>query len=77
MPNRIAMGAVAWWEPVLAVGLTLAGIVALAKLGGRVYAHAILHGGPTLRLRDVWSDVWRGTTAPPVVPPGTGSSPGP
>ncbi len=61
MPNRIAMGAVAWWEPVLAVVLTLVAIAGLVQFGGRVYAGGILHTGTTLRLRDAW----RGTTAPP------------
>ncbi len=60
MPNRIAMGATAWWEPVLAVALTLAAIVGLVQFGGRVYAGAILHTGPTLKLRDAW----RSTTTP-------------
>lgn len=60
MPTRIAMGATAWWEPVLAVALTLAAIAALVQFGGRVYAGGILHTGPTLRLRDAW----RGATAP-------------
>ena len=54
MPNRIAMGAAAWWEPVLAAGLTVAAIAALVQLGGRVYTNAILHTGPTLKLRDAW-----------------------
>ncbi len=54
MPSRIAMGAVEWWEPVLAVLLTVATIVGLLRLGGRVYASAILHTGRTLRLRDAW-----------------------
>jgi hypothetical protein len=58
MPNRIAMGATAWWEPVLAVALTLAAIAGLVQLAGRVYTAAILHTGPTLKLRDAW----RGTT---------------
>lgn len=60
MPNRIAMGATAWWEPVLAVALTLAAIAGLVQLAGRVYTAAILHTGPTLKLRDAW----RGTTTP-------------
>jgi ABC-2 type transport system permease protein len=59
MPNRIAMGATAWWEPVLAAALALAAIVGLVQFGGRVYAGAILHTGPKLKLRDAW----RGTTA--------------
>jgi ABC-2 type transport system permease protein len=54
MPNRIAMGATVWWEPVLAVVLTLAAIYGLVLFGGRVYAGAILHTGPTLKLRDAW-----------------------
>jgi ABC-2 type transport system permease protein len=54
MPSRIAMGVAEWWEPVVAVVLTVAAIAALVQLGGRVYAHAILHTGPTLRLRDAW-----------------------
>ena len=56
MPNRIAMGATAWWEPVVAVVLTLAAIAALVHLGGRVYAGAVLHTGPTLALREAWRD---------------------
>jgi ABC-2 type transport system permease protein len=62
MPNRMAMGAAAWWEVLLAVALTLAAIAGLTLLGGRVYAAAILHTGPTLRLRDAW-------TGGPVQPP--------
>jgi hypothetical protein len=54
MPGRIALGAAPWWEPVLAVALTLAAIAGLVVLAGRVYAGAILHAGPTLRLRDAW-----------------------
>ena len=54
MPGRIAMGATAWWEPVVAALLTLAAIAALVVLAGRVYTRAILHSGPSLSLRDVW-----------------------
>ena len=54
MPGRIAMGASAWWEPVAAAVLTLATTVALVQLAGRVYANAILHGGPRLSLKDAW-----------------------
>jgi hypothetical protein len=35
MPNRIAMGVAGWWEPILAVVLTLAAIAAPVQLGGR------------------------------------------
>ena len=71
MPNRIAMGVAAWWEPMLAVALTLAAIAALVQLGGRVYARAILHTGPTLRFRDAW----RGPTTPPSSTPDAGTHP--
>jgi ABC-2 type transport system permease protein len=54
MPGRIAMGAASWWEPPLAVALTVATIVGLVYVGGRVYAGAILRRGPTLKLRDAW-----------------------
>ncbi|TCN44851.1 ABC-2 type transport system permease protein [Kribbella orskensis] len=54
MPGRIALGSVAWWEPLLAVALTLAAIAGLVALAGRVYTNAILHSGTTLRLRDAW-----------------------
>lgn len=70
MPGRIALGATTWWEPWLGVALTVAAVVALVVEGGRVYTAAILHGGPTLRLREVWRDTRRrppGTTAPPPV----------
>jgi ABC-2 type transport system permease protein len=56
MPERIAMGATAWWEPVGAAALTVATIAGLVQLGGWVYARAILHTGPTLKLRDIWHD---------------------
>ena len=54
MPGRIAMGAAAWWEPVVAAALTLAAIAGLVQLAGRVYTRAILHSGPALSLRDIW-----------------------
>jgi ABC-2 type transport system permease protein len=58
MPGRIAMGAAAWWEPVLAAALTLATIIGLVRLAGRLYTGALLHSGPALSLKDAW----RGTT---------------
>lgn len=54
MPGRIVLGATAWWEPVVAVVLTLAAITWLVVFAGRVYARAILRTGPKLRLRDTW-----------------------
>jgi ABC-2 type transport system permease protein len=60
MPNRIAMGAASWWDPLVAVVLTLAAIAGLVVLGGRIYDRAILHTGSTLNL----GDAWRGTPTP-------------
>jgi ABC-2 type transport system permease protein len=60
MPNRIAMGAASWWDPLVAVVLTLAAIVGLVVLGGRVYTRAILHTGATLTV----GQAWRGAPAP-------------
>jgi ABC-2 type transport system permease protein len=69
MPGRIAMGATTWWEPVLAVALTLATVIGLVMLAGRLYTNAILHAGPRLSLQDAW----RTTTAatPSAAEPGT------
>jgi ABC-2 type transport system permease protein len=55
MPSRVAMGATAWWEPILAVVVALATIRALIGIGGRLYAVAILHSGPTLKIRQAWT----------------------
>lgn len=59
MPNRIAMGATSWWEPYAAVVLTVAAVVGLVVLGGRVYTHAILRTGGVVRL----GEAWRGATS--------------
>jgi hypothetical protein len=64
MPARIALGAAAWWEPLVAAALTVASVAGLAVLAGRVYTGAILHTGPTLKLRDAWRN-----TATPVPSP--------
>jgi ABC-2 type transport system permease protein len=71
MPNRIAMGAATWWDPLVAVILTLATIAGLVVLGGRVYTRAILHTGATLSL----GEAWRGAPRPshPDVPVATES----
>ncbi len=73
MPNRIAMGVATWWDPIIAVVLTLSTIAGLVVLGGRVYTWAILHTGAPLSL----GEAWRGAAAPsppdvPVVSRSTG-----
>lgn len=60
MPNRVAMGAATWWDPLFAAFLTIATTTGLVVLGGRVYTRAILHTGKTLTL----GEAWRGTPLP-------------
>jgi ABC-2 type transport system permease protein len=55
-PNRIAMGAATWWDPIVAVVLTVATIGGLVALGGRIYTRALLHTGATLSLADAWRE---------------------
>lgn len=73
MPGRIAMGATTWWEPVAAAALTLATIIGLVLLAGRLYTNAILHSGPRLSLQTAW----RATTtpAPHATTPTSGAAP--
>lgn len=54
MPGRIALGATQWWEPSVAVLLTLAATAGLVFFAGRVYSNAVLHTGAVLRVRDAW-----------------------
>ena len=60
MPNRMAMGAATWWDPVVAALRTAAAIVGLVVFGGRVYGHAILHTGGVLKLGQAWGDASEG-----------------
>lgn len=54
MPERMAMGAPAWWEVAVSLVVVVATIAGLVRLGGRLYASAVLHSGPALSLRDAW-----------------------
>jgi hypothetical protein len=56
MPNRVAMGATTWWDPLVAVAVTLATIAGLVVVGGRIYTRAILHTGAAMKLSDAWRD---------------------
>jgi hypothetical protein len=67
MPNRIAMGATSWWEPILAVMLTLLAIAGLVALGGRIYSRAVLHTGGVVRILDAWRGSPAGTAGPATV----------
>jgi ABC-2 type transport system permease protein len=54
VPLRAALGAIEPWEVILSVALTVAAIVGLFVVGGRVYAGAVLRSGSRIRLRDAW-----------------------
>jgi ABC-2 type transport system permease protein len=51
---RQARGGVAWWETVLSASLLIVSSYGLIRLGGRVYAGAILRVGRRVTLRDAW-----------------------
>ena len=52
MPVRAAAGNVPWWEILLAVALMLVAIVAVVRLGGRVYAGALLRTRGKVKVRE-------------------------
>jgi ABC-2 type transport system permease protein len=52
MPIRLAGGGAAWWEVVLAVLVMLAAIVGVVRLGGRIYAGALLRTSGKTKLRE-------------------------
>lgn len=52
MPVRSAAGNAAWWEIPVAVALMLLAIVAVIRLGGRIYAGALLRTGGRVSVRE-------------------------
>ena len=52
MPIRVAIGVASAGEIALAIGLTVAMIVVLVWLAGRIYGNAVLRMGSRVRLRD-------------------------
>ena len=52
MPIRVAMGGVAAWELVLAVGLIVLTIPGLVWLSARIYANAVLRTGARVKVKD-------------------------
>ncbi|MGW4115571.1 ABC transporter permease [Actinosynnema sp. NPDC004786] len=52
MPVRMAMGLAPAWQVLLAVVLALLAVAGIARLGGTVYANAVLRTGARVRLRD-------------------------
>jgi ABC-2 type transport system permease protein len=58
MPLRAALTDVPAWQTIAAVLLMVVAILALVRVGGRLYRGAVLHTGGRLRIRQAW----RGTT---------------
>jgi len=54
LPSRLATGDAGWVEHVAAIGLVVAAIYLLARLGGRVYAGAVMRTGGRVSLREAW-----------------------
>jgi ABC-2 type transport system permease protein len=52
MPVRTAAGEAAWWEVGLAVVLMLVAIVLVVRLGGRIYAGALLRTSGKIKMRE-------------------------
>jgi ABC-2 type transport system permease protein len=52
MPVRQAAGVAAWWEVAAAAVLMVAAIAVVVRLGGRIYAGALLRTGGRLKLRE-------------------------
>jgi ABC-2 type transport system permease protein len=52
MPVRMAGGGVAWWGVVLAVAIQLVAIALVVRLGGRIYAGALLRTSGKTKLRE-------------------------
>lgn len=51
MPARLALGHVALWETALAMALTVATALGVARLGARIYSTALVRSGPRVSWR--------------------------
>lgn len=52
MPVRLYEGGVAWWEPVLSLGVSLAVTAVIIVLGGKIYQNSLLRMGGRVKLRE-------------------------
>lgn len=57
MPKRILAGGVAWWEPLVALGLLAVFAALTVWVGERLYRRALLQTGGRVSLRQAWSAV--------------------
>jgi ABC-2 type transport system permease protein len=53
-PARIALDAVAPWEPFVGVAVMVAAVYAVVRLAARVYTGALLSSGARLGWRQAW-----------------------
>ena len=54
MPVRIVLGSAAPWEIALSIGASVAAVIVLVPLAGRLYAGAVLRTGARVKIRDAW-----------------------
>jgi energy-coupling factor transporter ATP-binding protein EcfA2 len=52
MPVRLAAGGASWWEGLIAVVVMLAAIALVVRLGGRIYAGALLRTSGRTKVRE-------------------------
>jgi ABC-2 type transport system permease protein len=52
MPVRIAAGGAAVWEILVAIALQLVGVAVVVRVGGRIYAGALLRTGGKTKIRE-------------------------
>lgn len=55
MPSRIAEGDVPWWQPVVAIGLTVLAAALLVRLAAQVYERTLLQTGRRIGLREAFA----------------------
>jgi ABC-2 type transport system permease protein len=55
MPVRMAAGGAVWWEVLLSVVVMLVAIALVVRLGGRIYAGALLRTSGKTKLREAFS----------------------
>ncbi len=55
MPKRILVGGVAWWEPLVALGLLALFAACTVWVGEKLYRRALMQTGGRVTLRQAWS----------------------
>ena len=55
MPMRVVAGEAAWWEPIVALAITVLAAVVLIKLGSRLYRNSLLQTGGRMSYREAFA----------------------